>query len=411
MFKKIQMRLTWMNAVSYFIFLVIFLAVFYIALVQIMTQIQQNMLESYAANNTDKFFNIYNGPKKPPNQFQLDVDQQNFFYVISLELDIMYGEELHEGFNEVLEQNLKATKEKYFETYNYEGETLLVMTQPVKMQGETLGYIAVGQDVTMYKQLLKNVLVLLIGLLIVSSVGIAALSYFLAKKSMRPIQTSYEQQRQFVANASHELRTPLSVLYSSLELFEEKLKHDGVDYPKESMHDMKTEADYMNDMLSSLLYLTRADQNQIKLNVEQFNLSQCVIQRSRTIAKTANQLAFKVDVEDDLFVHGDETLIKELLYILLKNAVTYTAEGTIFVRAKKMDSYVKVDIEDTGMGISEEDLPHIFERFYRADKMRNSSGTGLGLSIAKTIIDLHGGKIRVKSELGKGSTFTIELPQ
>ena len=411
MFKTIKIRLTWMNAISYFIFLVLFMAVFYIAFAQIINQIQQDMVESYAANNREKFFTIYNGPPPPPNRFELEVNNTNFYYVISQDLEILYGEELHEGFNAVLEENLQTVTAKKFETYQYNGETLLVMLQPFKMQGQTLGYIAVGQNITSYKELLQNVLLLLIVLLIISSGGIAALSYFLAKKSMAPIQESYEQQRLFVANASHELRTPLAVLSSSLELFEEELQRERVPYPKESMDDIKNEANYMNDMLASLLYLTRSDQNQIRLNVTTVDVSQLVIQRTRTIAKTAPHLAFKIDVAEDVTLQADKTLLEELLYIVLKNAVTYTPEGTVQVRVRSLPSAVEIEIEDSGIGINAEDIPHIFERFYQADKVRNNGGTGLGLSIAKAITNLHNGKIQVVSTVNEGTTFTIILPK
>lgn len=410
MFRKIKMRLTWMNAISYFVFLVLFLTVFYISFAQILNKVQENMVESYAANNIDKFFNIYNGPPKPPQRFELEVDQVSFFYVVNRDLEILYGEELHAGFNEVLQENLTPVETKQFKRYDYEGETLLVMTQAVRMKGETLGYIAVGQDVTTYEELLQNVLILLIMLLTVSSIGIGILSYFLVKKSMAPIQTSYEQQRQFVANASHELRTPLAVLYSSAELFEAQMKQKETDYPTDTMDDMKNEANYMNDMLSSLLTLTRSDQNQIQLTISEVDLSKVLIQRTRRFAKTVQHLSFQLDIEEDLTIEADKILVEELLYILLKNAVTYTTEGTVHVRAYKETSFVKIEVADTGIGIAEEDLPHIFERFYRADKIRNKSGTGLGLAIAKVITDLHGGQITVKSELGAETAFTVELP-
>lgn len=399
-----------MNAISYFVFLVLFLTVFYISFAQILNKVQENMVESYAANNIDKFFNIYNGPPKPPQRFELEVDQVSFFYVINRDMEILYGEELHAGFNKVLQKNLIPVETKQFKRYDYEGETLLVMTQAVRIKGEKLGYIAVGQDVTIYEELLQNVLILLVMLLIVSSIGIGILSYFLVKKSMAPIQTSYEQQRQFVANASHELRTPLAVLYSSLEIFEAQMKQKETDYPTDTMDDMKNEANYMNDMLSSLLMLTRSDQNQIQLTISEVDLSKVLIQRTRRFAKTVPHLSFHLDIAEDLTIEADKILIEELLYILLKNAVTYTPKGMIYVRAYKDTSFVKIEVADTGIGIVAEDLPHIFERFYRADKIRNKSGTGLGLAIAKVIADLHGGQITVKSELGEGAAFTVEVP-
>lgn len=411
MFQKIKMRLTWMNAVSYFLFLVVFLTIFYISFAQILEKVQENLVESYAANNMHKFFSVFDGPPKPPNRFEVEVDKVSFFYVISQDLEILYGEELHDGFHEVLEQNLQPVQTKQFERYDYNGETLLVMTQEVRVQGRTLGYIAVGQDVTQYEKLLSNVVFLLIVLLIVSSGGIAVMSYFLAKKSMAPIQYSYEQQRQFVANASHELRTPLAVFYSSLELFEEQLKQDGVAYNLETMDDMKQEASYMKDMLASLLTLTRSDQNQIQLNISEVDLSTVALQRVRRLAKTVQHVSFQLDVADECLVQADKILMDELLYILLKNAVSYTEEGSVSVRVYEASGLAKIEIADTGSGIAEEDLPHIFERFYRGDKTRHTTGTGLGLAIAQVIVNLHNGRIKVDSEVGKGTTFTIELPK
>jgi len=409
MFKKIKVRLTWVNAVSYFFFLVIFLSIFFLLMSQIMNKIQEDSLESYAANNINKFLNMYAGPPIPPGQFELEADKVSFYYVISKDLQILYGQELHEGFYKQLQNDLQPVTNKEFKRYEYESENLLVMIQPVRVKGEQLGYIAIGQNVTSYYQLMKNVLVLGIILLILSSIGIAFLSYFLAKKSMQPIQHSYNLQKQFVSNASHELRTPLTVLYSSIELLEEQLKKNG-NYPKNQVAEIKDEAQYMSEMLNSLLYLARADQNQVKLNIEKLNLSEILLQRTRRFARITNHLRFKINVEDELYMQGDKVLIEELIDIFLKNAITYTKVGYVSISAKQAANVCIVTIEDTGIGISEEDIPFIFDRFYRADKMRTSQGTGLGLSIAKIIIDLHKANVKVNSKLGEGTTFILDLP-
>lgn len=408
MFQAIQKRLTWMNAISYFLFLVLFLSVFYISFAQMLERVQENMVESYAANNMPKFFNVFNGPPMPPNRFELEVDKVSFFYVISNELTILYGEELHDGFHEVLEKNLQPVQSKQFERFKYDSETLLVMTQAVRSNGQTLGYIAVGQNVTQYEQLLKNVVMLLLILLVVSSIGIALLSYYLARKSMAPIQRSYEQQREFVANASHELRTPLAIFYSSLELLEQQLHESGRTYAE--VNDMKQEATYMKNMLASLLTLTRSDQQQLQLNLSDVDLSSVALQCVRRLAKTAPHVSFQLDVAEQCIVQADAIFIEELLYILLKNAVTYTPSGTITVRVEATDKLAKLSVSDTGIGIANEHLPRIFERFYRGDQTRHTAGTGLGLAIAQVIAELHDGRIDVTSEVGKGSTFTVELP-
>lgn len=410
MFKKIKIRLTTVNAISYFLFLVIFLTIFFLFSTQVLNRVQEDSLKNYAANNINKFLTIYSGPPKPPEQFDLEADKVSFYYVISKELDILYGQELHEGFYLELQKDLHPITQKVFKRYEYGSEKLLVMTQPVIVKGELIGYIAIGQNVTSYYVLMKNVFILGMLLLILSSIGIGFLSYFLAKKSMEPIQHSYDQQKQFVSNASHELRTPLSVLISSMDLLEEEVKQKN--WPvNENIVDMKQEAQYMNDMLNSLLYLARADQHQLKLTIDKIDLSTLLIQRVRRFAKHTSHLNFELTIDDELEIEGDKVLIEELIDIFLKNAITYTNEGAIKVTATEGTNSCVVQIKDTGIGISEEDLPYIFDRFYRADKMRSNQGTGLGLSIAKVIADLHHATIKVDSKINEGTTFTIELPK
>jgi len=376
-----------------------------------LNKIQENLVETYAANNEHRFFSIFEGPiKPPPTRFSLEVDQVGFYYVISNNLEVLYGEELNRDFYKTLQDSLKATDTKYFQKFHYNDETLLVMLQPIKVRNDVVGYVAVGQNVTSYEQLLNNVLILLITLTIVFSLGIALMSYILAKRAMKPIQVSYDLQHEFVANASHELRTPLTVLSSSIELMEAEVKQGDTEKLNSHLLDMKSEAFYMNGMLNNLLYLARSDQNQISLNISNVDLANICVQKLRKISRTANHLNFEADVAQDLIIEADQLLVEELIYILLKNAVSYTKSGTIKIKAFKANQNIKIQINDTGIGIPEDEIKFIFERFYRVDKVRNKAGTGLGLAIAKNIVERHYGQIHVESQLNIGSTFIVELP-
>ncbi|MGL6106913.1 sensor histidine kinase [Romboutsia sp.] len=227
------------------------------------------------------------------------------------------------------------------------------------------------------------------------------------------IQCSIEKQNQFVSDASHELRTPISVIQGYANLLSRWGKDDK-EVLEESISAIKDESLSMKKLIESLLFLARGDRNKQIIEKEDFKINELVdevVKESIMIDKNHNILSTK---NEEVTIYGDRNLIKEAIRVFVDNSMKYTAEGgTIKINSFKNNKGVYILIEDNGIGISKEDLPHVFSRFYRSDKSRNkeSGGTGLGLSIAKYIVDVHNGNIKVYSKLGEGTIVSIELPQ
>ena len=232
------------------------------------------------------------------------------------------------------------------------------------------------------------------------------LASFLVSRSMKYIEKSYAQQKQSVSDAAHELRTPLSILYSYAELLEHKLQRQDI------LNDIKDEIQQMSDLVEKLLSLARYDNSKIAISAKTFYVDETLKATIRSMEKLYSDVVFKfVNSDKKLEIEADEVMIKQLLGILLENAVKYTiSDKKITIKAKKTSEIIKLSITDNGIGIKESDLPHIFDRFWRAETSRHQKGLGLGLSLAKTIVNLHNGKIEVQSKVGKGSTFEITLP-
>lgn len=226
------------------------------------------------------------------------------------------------------------------------------------------------------------------------------------------IQKSVEQQNQFVSDASHELRTPIAVIQGYADL----LHRWGKDDPKvlgESISAIKGEAESMKFLVEKLLFLARGDKNTQRVEKADFMISEVIseiLKETRLIDKNHNIVN---DQNEDFIIHADQKLIKEAIRIFMDNSIKFTpAGGTIKLNSYRKNKKAFISIEDTGIGIAQEDLPYIFNRFYRADKSRTKAGggTGLGLAIAKWIIDNHSGKIDVWSEVNAGTVVRIELP-
>jgi two-component system sensor histidine kinase CiaH len=237
---------------------------------------------------------------------------------------------------------------------------------------------------------------------------------FLAKKALIPIQLSWEKQQQFIADASHELRTPLSVILVHLERLFRYPDHT-IEQESESISVSIQETKRLNKLVSDLLTLARSDSNELQIIRQRVRLDEIVRNSVQTFQQLAvlKEIQIETQIEQPLEMAGDEERLKQLLVILLDNALKYTnRNGRITVACRRDGSWATIVVEDTGVGISEKDMNFIFDRFFRGDKMRSreTEGTGLGLSIAKWIAEAHGGKIRAESVEGAGSRFTVTLP-
>jgi len=238
------------------------------------------------------------------------------------------------------------------------------------------------------------------------------LGYLLAGRTLSPIQKMLEEQKRFVGDASHELRTPLTALKSMLEV---GLRDKNLDIKeaKQLMSESIEETDKLKNLSDSLLELAR--ENKQKISFEKVKVAEVLKEAiKKTDSKARNKKIKIISKVNGSTVKGNKDKLSELLVILLDNAIKYSPKNSqIKISAKKGKNVTVIKVNDQGLGISEKDLPHIFERFYRADSARshqNTGGYGLGLAIAQKIVEEHSGKISVKSEENKGTEFKIILP-
>jgi two-component system, OmpR family, phosphate regulon sensor histidine kinase PhoR len=223
---------------------------------------------------------------------------------------------------------------------------------------------------------------------------------------------SDRMRRDFVANISHELRTPLA----SVRLLIETLLAGAKDEPEVAtrmLNQMLGEVDSITQLAQELLDLSLIEAGQMPMQVTRADLGEIAAEQIIHYEPMAQQkqLSVKNDVAEDVIVEVDRKLIGRVLGNLIHNAIKFTPDrGRITIGATPADGKIKVSVADTGAGIPQEDLPRIFERFYKVDRARGKSGTGLGLAIARHVVEAHGGRIWAESVEGKGATFYFTLP-
>ncbi len=252
----------------------------------------------------------------------------------------------------------------------------------------------------------------LVGLNVLILIGGSFISYYLARRTLKPIEDNMEAQDQFVSDASHELRTPLTALQTTNEVVLRKNKVSASDAKNIFQHNIE-EVTKLKLLTDSLLNLAKTDNTPLKLT--SIDISSVVSDALNKVLDTALEKGITVDDKvPKLNIKGDKDCLCRALVIILDNAIKYSPnESTIHITAQEDTKYAWISVRDEGIGIKAVHLPHIFERFYRADSSRSKhrvEGFGIGLALAKKIVGKHNGEIIAASTPGKGSTFTIRLP-
>jgi heavy metal sensor kinase len=224
------------------------------------------------------------------------------------------------------------------------------------------------------------------------------------------IESGFARERQFTSDAPHELRTPLTAMRTILNFIREG-ERPAQEY-RQALDDLAEETDRLQALVENLLQLARGEKG-LKLHKDEINLSLLLEDIAHSLLSLAETkgLTLNCDLPPSLIIAADTDHLIRLVVNLLDNAIKYTEQGTVTLSARASDGSAVVEVADTGIGIPPEHLPHIFKRLYTVDPARSSGGAGLGLSIARQIVQAHGGRIEVQSEVGKGSRFTVYLPK
>lgn len=332
---------------------------------------------------------------------------------------------------------------------------LRVVTKPIILDGKFIAIVQVGSSFEGMDEIFHLLAYILLPGILACVVVAGAVGWFLARKALRPVaeitdtarkitaenlderiradvpqdeigrlaatmnemierlENSFKQIRQFTGDASHELKTPLTILKGEIEMA--LRSKDDVQYMKEVLNSSLEEIDRMSYIVKSLLDLAKMDVEKGVLAREPVRLDKVLADRHEHFKRLAFDSAVQLDILENrpVMVLGDQVRLSQLIYNLIDNAIKYTPRGgKVELRLGQDGQTVFFRVKDTGVGISSEDLPYIFDRFFRVDKARTREvgGAGLGLSICKEIAEAHGGTLAASSVPGKGSTFTASLP-
>lgn len=408
MFKKVRLKLTLINIAVVGVILLLFLSGIYILMKQNTDRQSVQLLRAMAADIRMK---TQRRTITPPsvrlwgNSFYVKYNSEGILQSMSADIP------LTEADMNTLINNAVQYKKDMGVIKLESGFYRFYRSYPADFQDMTIVFMNVQQDRDTLARL--GTILILVGLAGILIVFVSSL--FLAGRALIPIKKSWERQQNFVADASHELRSPLAVMQTNLELVMGN-RDETVESQSKWLENVQVENRRMAKLVTDLLFLARADSNQQTLEKVFFPLHKVV----REVIGSFEPLAAKKGIRLELTLEqgieflGDEDRLKQLTVILLDNAIKYTPQGgKAEVSLKQRDNHIELIVSDTGVGIENEHLDKIFDRFYRVDKARSRDigGTGLGLSIAEWIVREHRGSILVSSVPGAGSTFKVLLPK
>ncbi len=277
-----------------------------------------------------------------------------------------------------------------------------------------VGVVLIGESIREQENALSLLLTLLLVVGGVALLGAGLGGLFLANRALAPARLAWARQQRFIADASHELRTPLTLLRADAEVLLRSREHLAAE-DAALLEDIVVETNHMARLSTNMLTLARLDQLPSHREYEVVNLADMAREEARRIQALADQMniSIKVESNDTALVIGDPTLLEQAVLALLDNAIKYNRDGgQVTVRTENKQGWAILEVCDTGIGIADEHLPHLGERFYRVDKARSrqAGGTGLGLSIARGIAMAHGGTLTLTSIPDQGTTVTLTVP-
>jgi heavy metal sensor kinase len=386
--------------------------------------------------------------RKPKGKFIQIMDSSG---KIGAKMSDIEGEALPTSFN-ALERAMRG--EIVYETIERTKPRLRMVTIPIMENKKVTSVVQVGTSLEDFDESIRKLLLIMI-ISIPTSISVTiVVGYFMAKKALRPVdqirraavkitssnldekidiagrrdelsrlaetfnamiarlKDAFQRINQFSIDVSHELKTPLTILKGETEVALRKEREKG-DYQSLLMSNLE-EIDRMSCIIDDLLLLSKADTKDIKLNIAEVALRDLVMDVCMDMKVVADKKDVELQVSEmeDVRIKGDELKLRRMLLNIVENGIKYShVGGKISVSSYLNNGYAKIDVKDDGIGISEEDINYIFDRFYRADRSRKrESGSGLGLSISRWIAEAHKGSIEVKSQPAQGSMFTIKLP-
>jgi two-component system sensor histidine kinase CiaH len=267
-----------------------------------------------------------------------------------------------------------------------------------------------------YNEGAHRILLRLIGFNLIVLVGAGVASYWLARRTLEPIEEAHEQQKRFTADVSHELRTPLTAIRmeSEVALMNKQASHDEL---RQTLTSNLEEVTKLEALINNLLRLSRLEADELQQSFTTLQIKTLAEKASAQVQPLAAER--HITISNEILtgkVSGDEESLMQLLVILLDNAIKYSPhDSVVSMSANSKNDQITLKITDQGIGIEPAQLEHVFDRFYRADdsraKANSTEGFGLGLSIAKMIADLHHGTIELTSRVGQGTTASISLPK
>jgi two-component system OmpR family sensor kinase len=412
--------------------------------------LSSSMTEAHGASvfgNFERYLENVLG-RKPKGKFIQIMDTSGR---IGAKMSDIEGEALPTSFN-ALERAMRG--EIVYETIERTKPRLRMVTIPIMDNKKITSVVQVGTSLEDFDETIRKLLLIMIISIPTSIIVTIVVGYFMAKKALRPVdqirraavkisssnldekiditgrrdelgrlaetfnamigrlKDAFQRINQFSIDVSHELKTPLTILKGETEVALRK-EREKDDYRKLLLSNLE-EIDRMSCIIDDLLLLSKADTKEIKLNIEEVALRDLIMDVCMNMKVVADKKSVELQISEleDVRLKGDELKLRRMLLNVVENGIKYShVGGKVSVSSFINDGYALIDVKDNGIGISEDDIKYVFDRFYRADRSRKrESGSGLGLSISRWIAGAHKGSIEVKSQPAQGSVFTIKLP-